>query len=100
MKRKLTRMRLGEGLEQSKTDWARVDSLTDEQIAEAIANDPDTFDPGADFIARNRDALNESIRQSRKELGKGVHSSRTVDQIVAEGRSRNKRTLIKTGDEK
>jgi len=44
------------------------------------------------FIARNRDALNKSIRQSRKELGKGVHSSRTVDQIVAEGRSRHKRT--------
>jgi hypothetical protein len=100
MKRKLTRMRLGEGLEQSKTDWARVDSLTDEQIAAAIANDPDTFDPGAGFIARNRDALNESIRQSRKQLGKGVHSSRTVDQIVAEGRSRHKPTLIKTGDEK
>src|ERR1700674_3249152 len=79
MKRKLTRMRLGEGLGQSKTDWARVDSLTDEQIAEAIANDPDTFDPGADFIARNRDALNKSIRQSRKELGKGLHSPRTVD---------------------
>ena len=52
------------------------------------------------FIARNRDALNESIRQSRKELIKGVHSPRTVDQIVAEGRSRHKRTLIKTGDEK
>ncbi len=52
MKRKLTRMRLGEGLEQSKTDWARVDSLTDEQIAEAIANDPDTFDPGAEWLRK------------------------------------------------
>ena len=55
MNRTLTKMRLGEGLEQSKTYWARVDSLTDEQIAEVIANDPDTFDPGADFIARNSD---------------------------------------------
>ena len=24
-----------------KTDWARVDALTDEDIAEAVANDPD-----------------------------------------------------------
>ncbi|WP_454651352.1 BrnA antitoxin family protein [Bradyrhizobium liaoningense] len=24
-----------------KTDWARVDALTDEEIAEAVANDPD-----------------------------------------------------------
>jgi hypothetical protein len=44
-----------------------------------------------EFIARNRPALNKSIRQSRKELAEGVHSSRTFDQIVAEGRGRHKR---------
>lgn len=26
---------------QGKTDWARVDALTDEDIAETVANDPD-----------------------------------------------------------
>jgi uncharacterized protein (DUF4415 family) len=38
-------MRLGEGLDQSHTDWARLDTLTDEEIAEAIRNDPDSFEP-------------------------------------------------------
>src|SRR6266571_1760310 len=28
-------------LRKGKTDWARVDALTDEDIAEAVANDPD-----------------------------------------------------------
>ena len=29
------------GRRKGKTDWARVDALTDEDIAEAVANDPD-----------------------------------------------------------
>ena len=45
MSEKLTKMRLGEGLDQDLTDWARIDALTDEEIAEAIRNDPDTFEP-------------------------------------------------------
>lgn len=44
-----------------------------------------------DFIGRNRAALNKSIRQSRKELAEEVASTRTIDQIVAAGRSRHKR---------
>jgi hypothetical protein len=48
MSDKLTRMRSGEGLDQGLTDWARLDALTDEEIAAAIRDDPDTFetDPG------------------------------------------------------
>ncbi len=45
MSDKLTRMRLGEGLDQSLTDWARLDTLTDDEIAAAIRDDPDTFEP-------------------------------------------------------
>ncbi len=45
MSDKLTRTRLGEGLDHSQTDWARLDALTDEEIAAAIRNDPDTFEP-------------------------------------------------------
>ena len=52
MSGKLTRMRLGEGLDQDLTDWARIDALTDEQIAEAIRNDPDTFEPDAEWFER------------------------------------------------
>ncbi len=45
MSDKLTRTRLGEGLDHGQTDWPRLDALTDEQIAAAIRNDPDTFEP-------------------------------------------------------
>jgi len=45
MSDKLTRMRLGEGRDESLTDWARLDALTDEEIAAAIRDDPDTFEP-------------------------------------------------------
>ena len=45
MSDKLTRMRSGEGLDQSLTDWAWLDALTDEEIAAAIRNDPDSFEP-------------------------------------------------------
>ena len=41
------------------------------------------------FIARNREALNASIRRSRAEVGKGIQSSRTIDEIIADGRKRH-----------
>jgi dsDNA-binding SOS-regulon protein len=41
------------------------------------------------FIARNRDALNASIKRSRIEVGKVVRSNRTIDEIVAHGRKRH-----------
>ena len=52
MSAKLTRMRLGEGRERSKTDWKKVDSLSDRDIARAIEDDPDTFDPGAEWLRK------------------------------------------------
>lgn len=42
MKEKLTTMRLGEGLEQDKTDWKRLRSMTEEELEAAIDADPDT----------------------------------------------------------
>jgi uncharacterized protein (DUF4415 family) len=45
-------MRLGEGRSKSKTDWKSVDRLSDRQIAKAIESDPDTFDPGAEWIRK------------------------------------------------
>ena len=41
------------------------------------------------FIARNREQLNTSIRRSREEVGKGVQSTRTIDDIIADGRERH-----------
>lgn len=41
------------------------------------------------FIARNRDDLNESIRRSRREVGEGIHASRTIDDIISDGRKRH-----------
>ena len=52
MSAKLTRVRLGEGRERSKTDWKRVDGLSDRDIARAIEHDPDTFDPGAEWLRK------------------------------------------------
>lgn len=40
------------------------------------------------FISRNRDALNASIRRSRAEMAQDIHSSRTIGDIVADGRKR------------
>lgn len=40
------------------------------------------------FIARNRDALNESIRRGREELARGDILSTTIDDIIAEGRTK------------
>lgn len=42
MKKKITRTKLGEFGGKDLTDWKRVDALTDAEIAEAIAEDPDT----------------------------------------------------------
>ena len=44
------------------------------------------------FIARNRDALNDSIRRSRKEVEKDIYSTRSIDDIISDGRRRNKRS--------
>ncbi len=36
--------RLGE-IRDDRTDWKRVDALTEEALAQAIQDDPDTFEP-------------------------------------------------------
>ncbi len=41
MNKKITRMRLGEGLDQDKTDWEKIANLTDEEIDAQIAANPD-----------------------------------------------------------
>ncbi len=42
------------------------------------------------FIARNRDVLNESIRQSLDELERGIVSERTIQDIIAARKDRNR----------
>jgi hypothetical protein len=51
MKDNITKTSLGKG-GKSKTDWKSVDALTDEDIARAIANDRDTFEPEPAWFAR------------------------------------------------
>jgi uncharacterized protein (DUF4415 family) len=46
----ITTTSLGKGAK-GKTDWTKVDALTDEDIARAIANDPDTFEPEPAWFA-------------------------------------------------
>lgn len=41
------------------------------------------------YIARNRDALNESLRRARQEFAEGKVSTKSFDDIVAEGRKRH-----------
>ncbi|HVY33530.1 MAG TPA: hypothetical protein VG960_03830 [Caulobacteraceae bacterium] len=41
------------------------------------------------FIVRNRDQLNASINASRQEVGKGIQSTRTIDDIISDGRRRH-----------
>jgi uncharacterized protein (DUF4415 family) len=47
-------MRSGEGLDQDLTDWTRVDVLSDDQIAEAIRNDPDSVEPEPEWFEHAR----------------------------------------------
>ena len=50
MSKRFTKMRLGEGLEKARTDWKRVDALTDQDIARAVAEDPDTFEARPEWL--------------------------------------------------
>jgi len=45
-----------------------------------------------DFVSRNRDALNESIRNARDDVAAGRVSKKSIADIVAEGRSRHRRS--------
>jgi uncharacterized protein (DUF4415 family) len=46
---KITRRKLGE-VRDDRTDWKRVDALTDTDIARAIKDDPDTFNVDRDWF--------------------------------------------------
>ncbi len=44
MRRRITRVRLGERLDQGRTEWKRVDALSDADVATAIAEDRDALE--------------------------------------------------------
>jgi uncharacterized protein (DUF4415 family) len=48
----LTKTRLGERLEDDRTDWKRVDALGEAELAKAIQDDPEAFEPGVDWIRK------------------------------------------------
>jgi uncharacterized protein (DUF4415 family) len=48
---KITKTSLGKG-GKGRTDWKRVDALTDEHIGQAIEDDPDTFEPEPAWLQR------------------------------------------------
>ena len=51
MSDEITRTSLGQG-GKGHTDWARVDALTDEEITQAITEDPDTLEPELEWLQR------------------------------------------------
>ncbi len=54
-----------------------------------VEDDERHSDQVDDYIARNRDALNASISKSRKELAEGKVSTKSIDDIIAEGRRKH-----------
>jgi hypothetical protein len=57
----------------------------------AVEDDERHRDDVDDYISRNRDALNSSIRKSRREIAEGKASLKTINTIIAEGRRRHLR---------
>ena len=54
-----------------------------------MAEDGKPFEDWEDaFIARNREALEQMVGEARASLDRGEQDTRTVDQIIAEGRAR------------
>ncbi|HEY8697874.1 MAG TPA: hypothetical protein VIM02_09665 [Rhizomicrobium sp.] len=54
----------------------------------AIEDDERHSDDVGDYIARNRAALNASIKRSRVEIARGKVSRKSIDDIVATRRAR------------
>ena len=54
-----------------------------------IEDDERHGDDVADYIERNREALNASIKRSRREIAEGKSSKKTIDEIIAEGKARH-----------
>ncbi len=86
MKKRYTRMRLGERLDQDLTDWKRIKTLTDNHVARAIEEDPDTFEVQAEWLdyavivmpARRKERItarfDKDVVDWFKEQGKGYQS--------------------------
>lgn len=69
---------------------ARAAKPSNDPIASLAIESDELHQPEVNaFIARNRDALHESIRRSREEFAKGVYSKRTISDIIADGRKRH-----------
>ena len=54
----------------------------------AIEDDERHSDAVDSYIARNRDALNSSIKKSRADLANGHAGTKSVEDIIRDGRSR------------
>jgi hypothetical protein len=62
-----------------------------------IEDDERYRDQVDDYVTRNRDALNASIKKSRAEIASGKASTKTVSKIIAEARRRhNLANIIRT----
>jgi hypothetical protein len=57
----------------------------------AVEDDERHAEHVAGYVARNKDALNASIRRARKEAAEGIVSEKTIETIIAEGRRRHER---------
>jgi hypothetical protein len=64
--------------------------LTNKSVPISIEDDERHGDQIDAFIARNRDALNESIREARRQVAAGEVSKKSIDDIIAEGRRRHR----------
>lgn len=59
------------------------------EMPEGMAEDAKAFEDWEDaFIARNRAPLEHMLAEARASLDRGECDTRTVDQIIAEGRAR------------
>jgi hypothetical protein len=64
-------------------------STTPKQIPPAVEDDERYTDQVDAFVARNRDALNDFIREARKQVAAGKISTKSIDEIIADGRRRH-----------
>lgn len=59
------------------------------EMPEGMAEDARAFEDWEDaFIARNRAALEQRVAEARASLDRGESDTRTVGQIIEEGRAR------------
>ena len=57
----------------------------------SIEDDERHVDDVGDYIRRNRDALNASIKRSRNEIAKGKYSEKSMSDIIARGKARHRK---------